>query len=104
MPDNGKYDDTCSCGLYCYNFLLNFDIKLGRIDPGIVPDVTSEFHWEQTKSCMIFVLDKLMKPFAEFSTLNNGDYCRMHSVSGKMAGKFLPENCNHGPPKYSIKK
>ena len=42
MIDDEEYDDDCSCGLYCRNFLLIFYIKLGRIDPGIVPNVTSE--------------------------------------------------------------
>ena len=88
MPDNGKYKEDCPCDWYCYNFLLNVYIKLGRIDPGIIPDVTSEFLGEQTKSCIFFVL-KLMKQFAEFLTLINGDYNRVHSVSGKMA-------CEHG--------
>ena len=46
MPDNGEYDDNLSCGPYCCNFLLNFYIKLGRIDPGFVPDVTSELLWK----------------------------------------------------------
>ncbi len=42
MPDDGKYDDNCSCGPNCCNFLINFYIDLRRIDPVIVPDVTSE--------------------------------------------------------------
>ncbi len=46
---------------------------------------------------MIFVLTKLMKQFVEFATLSDGDYNRVHSVSGKMAGNLGPENYNHGP-------
>ncbi len=42
MPDDDEYDDDGSCGPYCCNFLLNFYIELGRIDPGFIPDVTSE--------------------------------------------------------------
>ena len=55
MPNDCNYDDDCSCGLYCCNFLLNFYIKLGRIDPGIIPDVASKILWEYTKSCKFFL-------------------------------------------------
>ena len=52
---------------------------------------------------MIFVLAKLMKQFAEFATLNDGHYNRVHSVSGKMSGELGSENFNQGPKKYSMK-
>lgn len=101
MPDDGNYDDSCSCGSQCCNFMLNFYTKLGRFDLEIVPVVTSESVWEKTKSSMIFVLAKLMKLFAEFGTVTNVDYNKVHSVSGEMAGKIGLENCNRGPKKYS---
>ena len=72
-------------------------MQLGGIDPGIVPDVIPAFLWEQTKLCMIFVLAKLMKLFAVFATLNDGDYYRVHSVSGKMAGELRLANYIFGP-------
>ena len=52
---------------------------------------------------MVFVLAKLIKQFAEFATLNNGDYNRVHSVSGKMAGELGTENSNRGPKKYLMR-
>ncbi len=60
MSDDGKDDDDCSCGPYCLNFLLDLYIKHKRIQPGFVPDITSELLTRRTKSCMIPVLAKLM--------------------------------------------
>jgi len=80
IDDDGEHDDDVSCGAYCCSFLLNFYMKRERIDPKLVPDVTSDsLHW-RTKSRMIFVLLKLIKPTAEKS-MTDGDSNKVNSVS-----------------------
>jgi len=101
MTGNGEHDDDVSCSAYCCSFLHNFYMKLERIDHKIVPDVTSEsLHW-QTKSHMIFVLLKLIKPIAEAS-MTDGDSNsnnKVNSVSCEV------DQCSYkkGPEKYSAR-
>ena len=60
MADDGDNDDNVSRGPYCCSFLLDFYMKRERIDPKLVPDVTSDSLCWRTKSRMIFVLLKLI--------------------------------------------
>ena len=102
MPDDGEYDDGCSCGPHSCNFLLNMYNKLGRIDPKIMPDIRSELLRVPTKIRMIPVLTKLMKPLAEL--LNNDDiFSKVNSVTGEGADEIAPDCYTDGPEKYSIK-
>jgi hypothetical protein len=103
MPDDGEDDDGCSCGPHSFNFLLNLYNKLGRINPKIMPDITSELLHVSTKNHLIPMLTKLMKPLAEL--LNNDDiFSKVNSVTGEGANEITPENYINGPEKYSIKK
>ncbi len=86
MSDDKEYDDDCSCGPYCLDFIINLYLKLKRLKPGLIPDVTSELIRRHKKTCMIPVLAKLMKPIAEVWTPSDKSYTEVHSVGGEMEG------------------
>ena len=103
MPDDGEDDDGCSCGPHSLNFLLNLYNKLGRIDPKILPNETSELLHVPTKIHLIPMLTKLMKPLAELLTKDYISF-EVHSVTGEGADEISPENYTDGPEKYSLKQ
>jgi hypothetical protein len=93
MPDDGKYDDGCSCGPHSCNFLLNIHNKLGRIDSKIMPDIRSKLLRVPTKIRLIPVL-----------TLNNDDiFSKVNSVTGESADEIALDCFIEGPEKHSIK-
>ena len=98
MADDGDNDDNVSCGPYCCSFLLDFYMKRERIDPKLVPDVTSNLVRWQTKSRMIFVLLKLIKPTAEKS-MTDGISNKVNSVSCEVH----QHSYKKGPEKYSAR-
>jgi hypothetical protein len=102
MPDDGEYDDSCSCGPHSCNFLLNIYNNLGRNDSKIMPNIRSELLRVPTKICLILVLTKLMKPLAEL--LNNDDiFSKVKAVTGEGADEIALDCYIEGPEKYSIK-
>ena len=103
IPDDDKYDDDRSCGPYCLLFIINLYLKLHWLEPGLIPDITSELIRRRTKSCMIPVLAKLMKPIAEIWTPSVKSYLEIHSVGGEMEGDIGTETYQKGPEKYSMK-
>ena len=98
IDDDGEHDDDVSCGAHCCSFLLNFYMKRERIDPKLVPDVTSDSLCWRTKSRMIFVLLKLIKPTAEKSMTDEMSN-KVYSVSCEVD----PLSYEKGPDKYSAR-
>lgn len=103
FPDDKEYDDDRSCGPYCLNFLLDLYQKHKRLKPGLIPEVTSELLRRRTKTRMIPVLIKLMKPLAEVWTSSDKSFLEVHSVVGEMEGGIGTETYQKGPEKYSMK-
>jgi len=82
-------------------FLLNFYMKLERIDNKIVPDVTLESLCRWTKSHMIFVLQKLIKPIAE-ALMTGGDSDSNNKVNS-ISCEVDQHSYKKGREKYSAR-
>ena len=103
MQDDGELDDNVSCGPYCCRFLLLLYDSLGRVDPVIIPNITSKDLPPRTKTGMIFVLMKLIGPLARIMDVNES-YNMVNVLKGDCAGAIGFESYEMGPEKYSMKK
>ena len=76
-------------------------MKRERIDPKLVPDVTSDSLRWRTKSRMIFVLLKLIKPRAE-ALMTDGDSDSNNKVNS-VSCEVDQHSYKKGPEKYSAR-